>query len=63
MENRRSQRRTTRPVCETLESRELLSTGHGLTLPVHLKAAAIHHTPRHSDPAPTSILNNLTQRL
>ena len=59
MENRRSQRRTMRPVCEALESRELLSACHDLSLSVHHKAAAIH-TPADSDPAPTSILNNLT---
>jgi len=58
MENRRSQRRTTRPVCETLESRELLSAGHNPKLPVHHKPAETRALPR-SDPAPASILNNL----
>jgi hypothetical protein len=47
------------PVCEALESRELLSAVHDLSLSSHPKAVAIH-TPRNSEPAPTSILNNLT---
>ena len=59
MQNRRSPRRTMQPVCEALESRELLSAFHDLSLSSHHKAVAIH-TPRNSDPAPTSILNNLT---
>jgi len=59
MENRRSHRRTTRPVCEALESRELLSTIHVLKLSVHHKAAAIRPLHR-SDPVPASILNNLS---
>ncbi|HMD87110.1 MAG TPA: hypothetical protein VKO18_20665, partial [Terriglobia bacterium] len=59
MQNRRSPRRTMQPVCEALESRELLSAVHDLSLSSHPKAVAIH-TPRNSEPAPTSILNNLT---
>ena len=57
MQNRRSPRRTMQPVCEALESRELLSAFQDLSLSSHHKAVAIH-TPR--NPAPTSILNNLT---
>ena len=47
------------PVCEALESRELLSAFHELSLSSHQKAVAIHSL-GNSDPAPTSILNNLT---
>src|SRR5271166_3434426 len=59
MQNRRSPRRTMQPVCEALESRELLSAFHELSLSSHQKAVAIH-TSWNSDPAPSSILNNLT---
>ena len=60
MENRRSQRRTTRPVCEALESRELLNASHSLKLPVRHTAAAIHHTLTRTAPAPSSFLKSLT---
>ena len=59
MADRRSQRRTTRPVCEALESRELLNAAAMHKPPAHYSAAQIHTLSR-SDPAPTSILNNLT---
>jgi hypothetical protein len=62
MENRRLHRRTTRPVCEALESRELLSASHAIH---DLKRSAYHTavamlTRPRSDAVPASILNNLT---
>ena len=60
MENRRSQRRTTRPVCEALELRELLSANHVHKLSGHHQAAVIHTAPRSVTVPTTSILNNLT---
>ena len=59
MGNRRSQRRTWRPDCEALESRELLSASHDLKLSVDPRFAEIRTRPR-SDAVPASILNNLT---
>jgi hypothetical protein len=59
MENRRSQRWTMRPVCEALESRELLSAMHIPNPSVHHIRAAIHN-PASSAAVPASILNNLT---
>ena len=59
MQNRRSPRRTTQPVCEVLESRELLNAAAMHKPPAHHSAVQIHTLSR-SDPAPSSILNNLT---
>ena len=41
MQNRRSPRRTMQPVCEALESRELLSAFYDLSLSSHQKAVAM----------------------
>src|SRR5208337_4661664 len=59
MANRRSQRRTIRPVCEVLESRELLSAAM-VAAPHNQHAAEIQHAQKHSH-FPSPVLNHLHQ--